>query len=526
MHQPGDPSSFGHSALPPAPADPFGAAPARPPTAPTAPPGAGDWRFLHLWQIQPLRDALVVLAVVGLVYLGYVLSVVTVPLLLAIGLAYLVEPLVKRVTRLRFVSRQGAVLSIILALGLLIAGPVVVGLGVGVLQGTSYVRELGRNVSMLLRSVDDPANRALYDRLPGERWRRARDDLIEWRRAAEELGVEVVPPPAPETPPPGPPPSPAPAGEPAPIVPPALPPPADAAAAASGAAVPGAPADPDAALISALQDPPPPERERPSALLAQAYRWAEQGLLWIQGNAGSVGKQAVQTGAGAVSAAIAILSSISYFFFGLFLTLFFFYFISVGYGRFLRFWERLIPERKKGRTIELLQKMDVVVAGFVRGRLTICAILIVTFMIGYWAIGVPTPVLLAVLVGALSLIPYAQGVGIPAAILLLLLDASGGDGMRSTYWWIIGAPLAVHGIVQLFDDYILTPMIQGKSTGMDTPTILFASMAGGVLAGFYGLLLAIPVAACIKILAKEVLLPHVKAWAQGRAEDPLPIAKR
>jgi predicted PurR-regulated permease PerM len=73
------------------------------------------------------------------------------------------------------------------------------------------------------------------------------------------------------------------------------------------------------------------------------------------------------------------------------------------------------------------------------------------------------------------------------------------------------------------DDYFLTPKIQGDATGMDTPSILFASIAGGVLAGFYGLLLAIPVAACVKILLKELFWPRFRAWARGEKDDPLPI---
>ena len=52
------------------------------------------WRDLHLWQIQPVRDVLVGLAVVGLFILGDATSIVTVPLLLAILIAYLFEPVI------------------------------------------------------------------------------------------------------------------------------------------------------------------------------------------------------------------------------------------------------------------------------------------------------------------------------------------------------------------------------------------------------------------------------------------------
>ncbi|MBZ0171536.1 MAG: hypothetical protein K8E66_04080, partial [Phycisphaerales bacterium] len=53
------------------------------------------WRELHLWQIQPVRDVLLVLAIVGLFWLGDKIGIVTVPLLLAILLAYLFEPVIQ-----------------------------------------------------------------------------------------------------------------------------------------------------------------------------------------------------------------------------------------------------------------------------------------------------------------------------------------------------------------------------------------------------------------------------------------------
>ena len=56
-------------------------------------------KHLHLWQFQAVRDVLLVAAAAGLVWLGYALRAVTVPLLVALLLAYLFEPLVARVSR-------------------------------------------------------------------------------------------------------------------------------------------------------------------------------------------------------------------------------------------------------------------------------------------------------------------------------------------------------------------------------------------------------------------------------------------
>src|SRR5690606_7594610 len=118
---------------------------------------------------------------------------------------------------------------------------------------------------------------------------------------------------------------------------------------------------------------PAPDRE------LDAYVMLDIAIAWIQNNAAAIGqalgRQALGTGAGAITAVWRSVNTVIGLGLTLFLTIFFFYFFSTGYGRVLAFWERLIPERKKGRVIDLLRQMDIVIAGFVRGRLTISAIL-------------------------------------------------------------------------------------------------------------------------------------------------------
>ena len=78
-------------------------------------------------------------------------------------------------------------------------------------------------------------------------------------------------------------------------------------------------------------------------------------------------------------------------------------------------------------------------------------------------------------------------------------------------------------IVQSIEGYILTPIIAGKATNLDPVTIVVAILAGGSIAGVYGMLLAIPAAACGKIAIQRQVLPRLKEWAAGRVADPLPI---
>ena len=276
--------------------------------------------------------------------------------------------------------------------------------------------------------------------------------------------------------------------------------------------------------------PPPTIPTDPAAVIEQSLSGAvaeatSRAVGALRANTAEIGKGAFQLGANLLSGALGFLAAAARLAFGAFLTGFFFYFFCTSWGSVQRFSQGLVPDDRKKRVFHLVTKMDAVVAGFVRGRLTICACQIVLFTLGFWAIGVPAPLIVGPLVGLISLVPYAAGLAMPVVMVLMALNPDAPGGLRSEWYWIIGAPLFLQGISQVLDDYVLSPLIQGKNTDLSMPLILFASIAGGLLAGFYGLLVAIPVAACAKILFEEVVMPKVKAWAKGEAQDPLPIGR-
>lgn len=486
-------------------------------------PTSKAWAALHLWQIQFVRDAIFISLLVGLVMLGYKLSTVTVPMLLAIALAYLFEPVVARVTRSGLLTRPAAAVMIIVLAGVLVVVPVSLGIGFGVLQGAKYAQLLARNIDTTIRSINAPEDEELRMMLPERGWRQIRNYIIEEKSKHDEVLRQE----SQENPPP------------TELQEQAGPEQDNAGAAAGETATPEVVTGPDGAKFGVQPAQVPttgasgvatssepkliavrPSVEEPSDLYQLVMMVGE----WIKTNAAGIGKRALSAGSGAVDAAFTTLGSIFKVGFGGFLTAFFFYFFCTGFGRLLAFWNGLIPERRRGRVVDLLSQMDEVVAGFVRGRLTICAMLIVYYSLAYWMVGVPAPLVVGLCVGLLTLVPYAAGTAVPVVMILLWLNPVTGT-FKDAWWWIVGAPIVVLAIQQFLDDYLLTPRIQGKTTNMDTPTILFASIAGGVLAGFYGLLLAIPVAACIKILLREVVWPRVRAWIQGRAEDPLPMGQ-
>lgn len=463
----------------------------------------GQWHSLHLWQFQPVRDVLVLAGLVGVVYLGYVLRLVTVPMLLALLLAYLFEPVVRLVVRKKWVSRQGAAIGIIFAAAVVIVVPATLGVAFAVVQGVSTAKAVAATSDDVLR-VMRFANAAhergesygtiiMGDRVGGF-W--TGPTSVEFRGGPE--GVEAA-----------------------------------EAAERAYERLPGLLKRIGEGAIRHLEETrhvAAPGERVPADLPREARESAAMFWLlniiieWVQANAGAIGRQAIGTGAEAIGAVARAVGSLGMVIFTGLLTAFFFYFFCTGWGKVLSFWEELIPERRKGRAIDLLKQMDAVIAGFVRGRLIIGVILALYVTVAYWLIGVPAPLIVGPIVGVLFMAPYVSMLAVPLTIVLMLLDP-GGTGWQATWWWCVFAPIGVYVVAQVADDYVLTPTIQGKSTGMDVPTILFASLAGGVLAGIYGVLLAIPVAACVRILLREFFWPRVKAWVEGKERDILPISR-
>lgn len=400
-------------------------------------PIPSSWLDRHLWQIQPIRDLLVLAAVVGLLYLGRAASVVTVPLLLALLFAYLFDPLVRRLATLRYFNRRRAVLGILAGAVLFVVIPVVVGVTAGAVQVIRLIASLADRTSLVIASVERPKDEGKLAAIPVDGpWRDIRDHLVRLRDEAD-------------------------------------------------------PGD------------------------------AELAIRWVEENARSIVEAVMSTGAGALSGTLSVLGGAFGIGMTVFFTTFFFYFISSRWPDVRAFGARLVPVKDRARVADLLDQMERVVSGFVRGRLTIALILGAFWSIGYAAIGVPAALIIGFVTGVLAIAPYAALVSLPVSILLLWLE--GHAGLRGSIWWVILAPIAIYQAGQLLDDYVLTPAIQGKETDMNIPTILFAVLAGGALLGFFGLLVAIPLAACIKILIREVFWPRFLRWRGGAASDFLPI---
>jgi predicted PurR-regulated permease PerM len=195
------------------------------------------------------------------------------------------------------------------------------------------------------------------------------------------------------------------------------------------------------------------------------------------------------------------------------------FFLILGMAQIRRRVREHLPLWKRDQVLRIIHDIELVVAAFFRGRLLVCLFCAVLTYIGFTIIGllgtaVPYAALFAVLIGLATAIPFAGILFLVPAVLLTLLE--GGSG--GTVWALVGVYAAVQGL----ETFLLTPTIMGRETELHPVTLIIALLLCGKLIGILGVILAVPIAATCRILAREFLWPRVRQWAgHGGASDRL-----
>lgn len=164
----------------------------------------------------------------------------------------------------------------------------------------------------------------------------------------------------------------------------------------------------------------------------------------------------------------------------------------------------LLPRRIEPTVSELARESDEVIGAFLRGQFIVMAALGVLYSVGLAIIGLEFSLLIGMLAGLVSFVPYlGLIVGILAASIAALLQFH-------SFLSLIPV-LIVFGIGQFISDFFLTPALIGDRIGLHPVAVMFAVLAGGHLFGFLGILLALPVAAVIAVLLRHAHDEYLKS---------------
>lgn len=158
---------------------------------------------------------------------------------------------------------------------------------------------------------------------------------------------------------------------------------------------------------------------------------------------------------------------------------------------------RIVPQRRRVAWQRLIQDISYIVRSYIRGNILVALIVGILTGIGVKIVGMDFALIIGVLCGLFDLIPYFGPLigAIPAVLLGLVVSP-----------FMAIKVLIVILIVQQLESSVISPKLMGDSVGLHPLWIIFALLAGGEIAGFWGILLAVPVAAVIRVIIRHIYL--------------------
>lgn len=191
------------------------------------------------------------------------------------------------------------------------------------------------------------------------------------------------------------------------------------------------------------------------------------------------------------------------------LPLFVFYLLR-DYRQLVVGLQNLVPLPYRGAVLMRIAEIDVTLNAFLRGQLLLGCILAVYYGVGFTLWGVPLGLVLGISTGLGNMIPYmGTAFGLTAATLLTLLSWQG--------WAQLAGIYAMFAVGHALDGWFITPRIVGNRVGLSPFYVITAVLVFGDLFGVFGVLVAVPVTAILRILLR-VAMEHYRASSFYRGE--------
>ena len=143
----------------------------------------------------------------------------------------------------------------------------------------------------------------------------------------------------------------------------------------------------------------------------------------------------------------------------------------------------------------LLNDINIMLGSYIRAQITLAALTLVSFAIVLSSMRVPYAVILSPIAGFLEFIPVVGPAVAAVSIVVISILA----GYSHVLWLVLFL-----GLWRLTQDYVSAPRIMGKSLEINPLLQIFSVLAGGEIAGVVGALIAVPVAATLRIFARRM----------------------
>jgi len=192
------------------------------------------------------------------------------------------------------------------------------------------------------------------------------------------------------------------------------------------------------------------------------------------------------------------------------------FYLLVDWDRMVRTVDTWLPLQQRDGIRSVARDIDVAIAGFIRGQASVCLILGTFYAVGLSLIGLNFGALIGMTAGLLSFIPYV------GSLTGLLLSVGVAIVQFWPDWAWILATLGIFVFGQFVEGNILSPKLVGASVGLHPVWLMFALLAFGSLFGFVGLLLAVPLAAAVGVIARHALRRYLASPLYHGGQVALP----
>lgn len=177
------------------------------------------------------------------------------------------------------------------------------------------------------------------------------------------------------------------------------------------------------------------------------------------------------------------------------------FYLLVDLPRLRRVMLGLIPKQSEHEVLVVAHRLNRAIGGFFRGQLLVALIVGVMVSIGLFVIGLPFWILVGMVAGLFNIIPLiGPWIGAVPGVIIALTTRDVGTAV-----WVA----AIMGAAQQIDNHFISPIVMQRAVKLHPAAVMMALLAGGTIGGFFGLLLAVPSAAVLKIVVGHLWHTYV-----------------
>jgi predicted PurR-regulated permease PerM len=189
------------------------------------------------------------------------------------------------------------------------------------------------------------------------------------------------------------------------------------------------------------------------------------------------------------------------------------FFFLRDWPRLINWVKRLVPPASRHEVLPLGEQVSILLSRYVRGQLLLVAIMSTATTIGLTLFGVPFSLLLGLFTGVLEVVPIIGPIIAGAIACLVALGNPNPFGWSQLAY--VGAIAIMYTVLRHAEDYFVIPLVIGRIVRLHPALVIFALLAGGAVFGLIGVVLAVPVAATLRLVL-------IYVSAKLRDEDPFP----